>query len=318
MQSYAIIETREVRGGYAVHTGAERRSKDMWRQIDAFLSYLKVERNCSDNTTSAYRNDLTQFHQFIPKSTAGWSEVNKRTLVAYVNSLKEREYASSTVARKVAAVKSFFHFMLDKGILKDDPTVTLDSPKVKKRLPKILSCEDIEVLLNEPTHLSDPKSLRDKSFLELLYATGMRVSELVSLDVDDVDLNKGAVYCSSRASKQRALPLTERATKAIRTYLERGRASLLRDPEERALFLNHRGQRLTRQGLWLIIKSYVESTGLQVDVTPHTLRHSFATHLLNGGADLREVQRLLGHANISTTQIYTEMAQAESGPQQPS
>jgi integrase/recombinase XerD len=290
----------------------------MWRQIDGFLGYLKVERNCSDNTTSAYRNDLTQFYQFIAKSTADWSEVNKRTLVAYVNSLKEREYASSTVARKVAAVKSFFHFLLDRGILKDDPTVTLDSPKVKKRLPKILSSEDIEALLNEPTHLSDPKSLRDKSFLELLYATGMRVSELVSLNVDDVDLGRGTVYCSNRASKQRALPLTGRSTNALRAYLDRGRASLLRDPEEKALFLNHRGQRLTRQGLWLIIKSYVESTGLEVDVTPHTLRHSFATHLLNGGADLREVQRLLGHANISTTQIYTEMNRAESGPPQPS
>jgi len=290
----------------------------MRREIDGFLSYLKTERNCSDNTTSAYRNDLNQFYEFIPKSTTVWSEVNKRTLVAYVNSLKEREYASSTVARKVAAVKSFFHFMLDKGILKDDPTVTLDSPKVKKRLPRILSREDIEALLSEPTHLSDPKSLRDKAFLELLYATGMRVSELVSLDISDVDLNKGTVYCSTRASKQRALPLTERASIAMRVYLERGRASLLRDPEEKALFLNHRGQRLTRQGLWLIIKSYVESTGLQVDVTPHTLRHSFATHLLNGGADLREVQRLLGHANISTTQIYTEVTKAESGPQGPS
>jgi integrase/recombinase XerD len=290
----------------------------MWRQIDGFLGYLKIERNCSDNTTSAYRNDLTQFYQFIPKGTADWTQVSKRTLVAYVNSLKEREYASSTVARKVAAVKSFFHFMLDKGILKDDPTVTLDSPKVKKRLPKILSSEDIEALLNEPALLSDSKSLRDKSFLELLYATGMRVSELVSLNVDDVDLSRGTVYCSNRASKQRALPLTGRATDAIRAYLEHGRASLLRDPEERALFLNHRGQRLTRQGLWLIIKSYVQSTGLEVDVTPHTLRHSFATHLLNGGADLREVQRLLGHANISTTQIYAEMNRPESGSPQPS
>jgi integrase/recombinase XerD len=210
------------------------------------------------------------------------------------------------VARKVAAVKSFFHYMMDTGRLRDDPTATLDSPRVQKRLPRILTAEEVDRLLNMPVSTSDPKSLRDKAFLELLYATGMRVSELVALDVADLDLDELRVDCRSR-SRSRILPLTERAAEAIRTYLERGRPALLRDPQEPALFLNHRGKRLTRQGLWLIIKGHVKEAGLDPNVTPHTLRHSFATHMLDEGAKLRDVQRLLGHANISTTQIYTEV-----------
>jgi integrase/recombinase XerD len=161
--------------------------------------------------------------------------------------------------------------------------------------------------------MTDPKALRDKAFLELLYATGMRVSELVALNVEDVQLAAHKVHCISRANRQRTLPLPDRAVGAIRLYLERGRTTLLRDPEESALFLNHRGKRLTRQGLWLIIKGHVRDAGLDSNVTPHTLRHSFATHMLDDGANLRDVQRLLGHANISTTQIYTEMPSADEG-----
>ena len=283
----------------------------MRRQIDQFLTYLQVVKNCSENTTSAYRNDLIQFLHFVSQDIKGWDQVTKRTLNAYVQSLQERKYASSTVARKVAAVKSFFHFMLDQKILGDDPTATLDSPKVKKRLPQILSPEDIEALLEQPLHSDDSKAVRDKAFLELLYAAGMRVSELVSLDVGDVDTERQNVRCSSKGNKQRLLPISERAKDALSNYLERARSALVKDPEEEALFLNHRGRRLTRQGLWLIIKGYVEAANLGIDVTPHTLRHSFATHLLNGGAELREVQRLLGHANISTTQIYTEINQSD-------
>jgi integrase/recombinase XerD len=284
---------------------------DMRRQIENFLTYLQVEKNSSENTTSAYRNDLTQFLHFASTKVESWQEVTKSTLVAYVHSLQERKYASSTVARKVAAVKSFFHYMLDQNILRDDPTATLDSPRVQKRLPQILSPQDIKALLEQPLRSNDSKSLRDKAFLELLYASGMRVSELVSLDVEDVDLEHNVVYCSNKADKQRELPISEQATEALHSYLERGRPSLIKDPEESALFLNHRGRRLTRQGLWLIIKGYVMAARLDIDVTPHTLRHSFATHLLNGGAELREVQKLLGHANISTTQIYTEIHRSE-------
>jgi len=287
----------------------------MRQQIDDFLQYLETEKGCSENTTSAYRNDLTQFFEFIEQAASDWYEVEKTNLVSYVKLLRSRDYASSTVARKVAAVKSFFHFLLDQEILEDDPTATLDSPKVKKRLPKILPPEDIESLLNQPGPSRDAKSLRDKAFLELLYASGMRVSELVSLDVTDIEMEQRVVHCSGKANKQRTLPISERAIPHLQTYLDRGRPSLLKDPEEEALFLNHRGQRLTRQGLWLIIKGYVESAGLDGAVTPHTLRHSFATHLINRGAELRDVQKLLGHANISTTQIYTEIRHSDATPE---
>jgi integrase/recombinase XerD len=248
---------------------------------------------------------------FASDKVSSWDDIGKSNLVSYVQALRDRNYASSTVARKVAAVKSFFHFMLDHDILDDDPTATLDSPKVKKRLPKILSPKEIETLLGQPTDSSDPKTLRDKAFLELLYATGMRVSELVSLNVQDLGLEEQIVHCDSGTNKERTLPIWDRAMPHLRDYVDRGRLVLLKDPYEDALFLNHRGQRLTRQGLWLIIKGYVESAGLDIDVTPHTLRHSFATHLIDRGAELRDVQKLLGHANISTTQIYTEMHQEQ-------
>jgi integrase/recombinase XerD len=273
------------------------------------LEYLEQEKQYSENTTSAYRNDLSQFFTFISPKVSGWEQVKRDELVSYVTYLKQRRYASSTVARKVAAVKSFFHFMVDTGLLPDDPTATLDSPKVKKRMPKILSPDEVEALLNEPTHISNPKSLRDKAFLELLYASGMRVSELVSLDVQDIDLDQEHIHCVGKANKTRELPLADRVKDALDIYLERGRPSLLRDTQESALFLNHRGKRLTRQGLWLIIKNHVSAVGLETHVTPHTLRHSFATHMLQEGTDLQTLQKWLGHANISTTQIYSQMNQ---------
>jgi len=276
----------------------------MQEQIEGFLEYLTTEKKCSENTTSAYRNDLTQFLDFISQEVQSWEQVGKPALTAYIRTLQQQRYASSTIARKVAAVKSFFHFMLDTKLLSDDPTATLDSPKVKKRLPKILSPEQVEALLDEPVQTSDPKSLRDKAFR-------MRVSELVALDTGDIELPKRIVHCINRANKQRILPLSKGAVRAIDIYLERGRPALLRDTPQDALFLNHRGKRLTRQGLWLIIKGHVQAAGLDAGVTPHTLRHSFATHKLHGGAKLRDVQKLLGHANISTTQIYTEMDQQD-------
>ena len=219
----------------------------MRRRIDDFLHYLETEKQCSENTISAYRNDLNQFVDFAAKETSSWEEIRKSNLVAYVRALRSRNYASSTVARKVAAVKSFFHFMLDQDILDDDPTATLDSPKVTKRLPKILSPEEIEALLDRPLDAKDTKSLRDKAFLELLYASGMRVSELVSLDLSDLNLEARTVQCGDRSAKRRVLPITERAIPHLVAYLERSRPTLQKDPAEAALFLNHRGHRLTRR-----------------------------------------------------------------------
>lgn len=283
----------------------------MQEQIRQFLDFLVVEQGCSENTIAAYHNDLSQFARFLSKMhppITWWTEVKKDNIVNYILHLKEREYTSSTVARKVAAVKSFFHFLLAEGLIQDDPTANLDSPKVDKRLPKALSHDLITRLLAEAGKSSTPKGHRDKALLELLYATGMRVSELVLLNTDDVNLASANVRCFGKGSKERIIPIYERAVLALEEYLQKGRPRFLKDPDEKALFLNHRGKRLTRQGLWLIIKHYADEIGIGPEVTPHTLRHSFATHMLSGGAGLREVQKLLGHANISTTQVYTHVS----------
>lgn len=290
----------------------------MKEKIQNFLNFLDVEKGYADNTIAAYRNDLTQFLRYLEEQSedseqATWAEVDKDTIVNYILNLKEREYTSSTVARKVAAIKSFFHYLMAAGIMKDDPTATLDSPKVKKRLPKAISRDDIERLLNAPTKSTSAKAQRDHALLELLYASGMRVTELVSLNIDDLNLVSGSVRVSSKkiASKERIIPIGDRALDALQAYLTRGRLQLVRNPEERALFLNHRGQRLTRQGLWLIIKHYVDEVGVSQDVTPHTLRHSFAAHKLSQGKSLQDIQKLLGHANISTTQVYQHVSQED-------
>ncbi len=287
----------------------------MEQQIGSFLKSLEVEKGYSVNTLIAYRNDLQQFERFLREQTsqksavASWPDVTKQDLIAFILFLKgEREYSSATVARKVAAVKSFFHFLLTERVISEDPSATLDSPKVRKYLPKAISKEEVDQLLAAPAALDSSRGRRDRAILELLYATGMRVSEVVNLDVGDVDPASGTVRCIGKGNKERVIPIYDRAIHAVEEYLERARVQLLKKPEQKALFLNHRGNRLTRQGLWLIIRRYVEELGIKTPVTPHTLRHSFATHLLNGGADLRNVQELLGHANISTTQVYTQVS----------
>ncbi len=285
----------------------------MLKKIDEFLTCLEVEKGYSENTRVAYKNDLGQFVSYL-KATArpqvvAWGDVKKEALVAYILHLKtERQYASTTVARKVAAIKSFFHFLVAEGLIQDDPTATLDSPRVKKYLPRAISQQDVENLLDAAAEQDNPRGLRDRAILELLYATGMRVSELVALNVGDVDLASASVRVFGKGNKERIIPVYERAVQAVRDYLDGGRIHLLRKAAEKALFLNQRGQRLTRQGLWLIVKGYVKQANLTVPVTPHTLRHSFATHMLRGGADLRNVQELLGHANIATTQVYTQVS----------
>lgn len=283
---------------------------DMRHHIAMFLEHIEAELGYSANTLSAYRNDLRQFATYMEHSEPDepWPTVGKDALVRFVLHLKEREYSPATVARKTAAAKSFFHFLVSEGLVRDDPTATLDAPRVRKRLPRTLAPDEIERLLAAPTGEEGAKGLRDAALLEVLYATGMRVTELVSLDVEDVNLASGTVRCFGKGAKERVIPMHPRAVDALEAYLDRGRVAYLRDPQQRALFLNPRGTRLTRQGLWLIIKDYVEKAGVEADVTPHTLRHSFATHLLDGGAGLREVQKLLGHSNVSTTQVYTHVS----------
>ena len=284
----------------------------MLEKIEDFLNFLALEKGSPQNTLIAYRNDLAQLARYLNSQDAfevrSWGEVDKDMIVSYILHLKEREYAASTVARKVAATKSFFHFLVTEELIDDDPTATLDSPKVKKQLPKAISSEAMELLLAEPAKSSTPKALRDKAMLELMYATGMRATELVDLDINDINLPSSSVRVIGKGDKERIIPIHSRAVQAIETYLRRGRLQLLKDPDEKALFLNPRGERLTRQGLWLIIKDYVERAGLDPDITPHTLRHSFATHMLESReATLVDVQQFLGHANISTTQVYTQV-----------
>lgn len=285
----------------------------MAEEIRSFLNHLAIEKGYSENTINAYRNDLNQLADFVEETAVGkgdtpdWPSVDRNLLISYILDLKERNYAPATVARKVAAVKSFFDFLVAEGIIKSDPTENLSSPKVGKSLPKPLSVAEVELLLAAPAKLSTPEAKRDVAMIELLYACGMRVSELISLNVGDVNLEAGFVRCMGKGSKERIIPIHQEASRFVKEYIVEARTQLLRDGDEQALFLNRRGERLTRQGLWLILKNYAKAAGIKKPVTPHTLRHSFATHVLNGGADLRAVQELLGHANISSTQIYTHL-----------
>ncbi len=285
----------------------------MREAIDSFLNYLTVEKGFSRNTIDAYRNDLYQLASFAEEEATkqgtvpSWANFDRQLLLSYLLNLKERGYAVTTVARKVAATKSFFGFMVSEGAIKTNPTENVGSPKIGRALPKPISISQVRRLLEQPTNLSTIEAKRDRAMLELLYASGMRVSELISLNLGDVDTKEGSVRCFGKGHKERLIPIYEQAALAVEEYVKETRPQLLHNSGERALFLNRRGKRLTRQGFWQILKGYAKSAGLETGVTPHTLRHSFATHMLSGGADLRSVQELLGHANISTTEVYTHL-----------
>jgi integrase/recombinase XerD len=288
----------------------------MDQYLDQFLSTLAVEKRYSDNTISAYRNDLNQFWDFLKNKQVAISDASAVTpdiVQTYVDDLQRGShvYAPSTVARKIAAVKSFFSSLLEQGIITTDPAARLTSPKVKKHIPKTLSPAEMERLLAAPGRGGGAKALRDRALLELLYATGMRVTEVVNLKLDDVDWAGGMVNCPGKADRRRRIPLSS-AAEPVGEYLEHGRPNFARDEAPATLFLNHRGQKLTRQGVWLILKEAADAAGLDGDVTPHTLRHSFARHKLGAGEDLRRVQELLGHANLSTTQVYRQQEAGDS------
>lgn len=289
--------------------------------LQDFLVFLGEEYRYSDNTVAAYRNDLTQFYTFLIEggysTLDSWADVTPQMVDDYVDDLKHRDkpYAASSIARKVAAVKSFFNYLHARHFVAENPTSAIDSPKVKKRLPKTLASQEIENLLQAPQKDDSPKHLRDTALLNMLYATGMRVSEVVNLQVDDVEMQgqQMVVVVREDGERSRDMVVDAEMRQILERYLEDGRPYLVKNPNENALFLNHRGHQLTRQGLWLIIKAYAREANLKSEVTPHTLRHSFAAHKLEDGSDLEEVQRLLGHANISTTQIYTQLEEeAES------
>lgn len=286
----------------------------MQELVEQFLAYMTGERGLAANTTSAYRTDLEQLGVFLrERSIVDWTAVTSEDMLAFMIFLRERRYANSTVARRVAAVKSFYAYLTTAGLVQADPTAQMDSPKVDRFPPRAISPHQVDELLELPLRSSTPEGLRDKAMLELLYATGMRVSELVALNQADVDLEAATVQCIGKGDRSRVLPLNGTAVTSLEEYLDIGRPQLARGSAQKsdALFLNHRGKRLTRQGFWLILKGYAEELG-QDDLTPHTLRHSFAAHMLSNGADLRQVQGLLGHASLSTTQIYTHLTNGQT------
>lgn len=289
----------------------------MEEQLLAFLSHLQKEYRYSENTIAAYRNDLSQFLEYVESHSGSklsdWSTVDEVDIEAYLTYMKHKDqpYASSTIARKVAAIKSFYNYLAAEGVVSDNPTIDIDSPKVKKRLPQTLSPTEVERLLESPSSINTPKNLRDVTLLNILYETGMRVTEVVSIQLEDVDLKHAILSSPTRQGEAREIPLEDSIQALLVEYMAEGRPQLAKSKAERALFLNHRGEKLTRQGLWLIIKGYARQAGLNAEVTPHTLRHSFAVHRLNKGSKLEDIQHLLGHANISTTQIYTQMEQVE-------
>lgn len=281
----------------------------MEEQIAGFLAALEGDRGFSLNTVSAYRNDLGQFSLFLRErhGCESWRELSAIHLTDYVLYLRERRYANSTVARKVAAVKSFCHYLVEQTIVRHDPSTELPSPKVDKYVPKAITPEQIATLLEQPGKERSPEALRDKAMLETLYASGMRVSELTALNVEDVDLSGTQVRCGKNPERARWVPVSPQATQALERYLRLGRPLLRQSSDESAVFLNHRGTRLTRQGFWLILKSYAEAADIG-DITPHTIRHSFAAHALKRGTELRDIQHILGHMSISSTQVYQQVA----------
>ncbi|GMU40169.1 MAG: tyrosine recombinase XerD [Chloroflexota bacterium] len=282
-------------------------------RTEAFLHYLSAERGSSKNTIDAYRNDLSGFRRFLQeRGLAGEPArvLTRDTILDYIADLNARRYAKATVARKVAAVKSFCAFLLDHGDLTSNPTVEVDSPRAFRQPPQVMSVAQIDALLNEPSKYDSPEATRDSAMLQLMYASGMRVTELVSLDMSNLHLNavEPRVICKGKGNKERMIPIDEHTIGVLERYLDEARTQLLKNRPNSALFVNRRGERLTRQGFWLILKGYAKGAGIDVKVTPHTLRHSYATHQLRGGRTLREVQEMLGHANVSTTQIYTHLA----------
>ncbi|MBN2462557.1 MAG: tyrosine-type recombinase/integrase [Dehalococcoidia bacterium] len=285
----------------------------MEEDIKSFLDYLASEKKYSKNTLAAYHNDLNQLADYVKSEgmVAGRDpsepRLNAELLSGYLHSLRGRKYKSSTVARKIAAAKSFLKFMVDRGKLRGDLAPTLASPQVSKPLPKPLSVVEVRRLLSEPAKLSTIDAKRDKAMMELLYATGLRASELMALNTRDIDLRKNTVRCSGSGSRVRVVPIDPPVTRLVKEYIDVVRPDLLSDEKEVALFLNRRGERLTRQGFWQIIQGYADKVGLSGKVTPRSLRHSFAAHKLKSGADLEVVQELLGHAHISTTRAYTQV-----------
>lgn len=276
--------------------------------IEEFLSYLSVEKGMASNTLSSYRSDLSKFSEFLKSQKSGSvQDISRHTIISFMLKERDRGLSSNSVSRELACLKSFFKFLIKENKIKEDPANIIESPKLWKKLPFALNLNEVEALLAAP-NLREPMGIRDKACLELMYATGMRVSEIVYLKMDDVNMEVGFVKCFGKGSKERIVPFGRKAKESVVRYLERARSVFLKKKVSNFLFLTRLGKSMSRQTFWKIIKRYAREAGIKKKITPHTLRHSFATHIMERGADLRVVQEMLGHSDISTTQIYTHIS----------
>ena len=275
--------------------------------IDEFIDYLAIEKRLSHNTLEAYRRDLTKFAAKQKCCTdKDLMQLGRKDVMVYLSALKKESMANSSMARHLVTLRCFYRFLIAEKGLEEDPTANIDSPSIWKKLPKVLTHQEVEALLNQP-NTNTSLGIRDAAMLEVLYATGFRVSELISLTINDINLEAGYLMTYGKGSKERIVPMGELAIQRLRDYLYQVRPKYSRDSNSPTLFLNRSGKGLTRQGFWKVIKKHAKAAGIKGEITPHCLRHSFATHLLGGGADLRSVQKMLGHADITTTQIYTHL-----------
>ena len=278
--------------------------------IEDYTSFMTDVRHKSANTVESYKRDITQYMAFLTETgVPDASAATKTTILSYMLYLQKKGKASSTISRTLASLRSFYLYMQRSGAVSVNPTSNLEAPHVEKKMPQILTGSEVERLLEQPS-VSDNKGIRDKAMLELLYATGIRVSELISLDKADVNVSMSFIRCRG-GKKERIIPMGATAKEALTLYLKNARPYMIREENEEALFVNMSGQRLSRQGFWKLIKHYRSEAGIQAEITPHTLRHSFAAHLLENGADLRSIQEMMGHADISSTQLYSRVVNSK-------
>ena len=274
----------------------------MEKQIKQFLDFLQNEKRVANNTLQSYSRDIHQYESYLSQNHINYAKVDVKQINEYLKHLQTIGKKTSTVSRNLASIRSFYQYLIRVKKVKRDPTENIQSPKVEKRVPSVLT--SVEKLLSQPKDV-DLKGTRDKAMLEVAYATGMRVTEIISLDIEDVNIEEGFISCKS-ANRQRNIPLGSISIAALREYINDARPIMIRDENEKALFVNVNGKRLTRQGFWKIVKYYKEQAHITKDITPHVLRHSFATHLLQNGADLKAIQTMLGHSDISSTQVYMQ------------
>jgi len=298
--------------------------------IGSFLLFMEVEKGASGNTVSAYRNDLGQFDAFLPttiRDPRDWGDISSEKIKEFISSVAKQGRAEATIARKVATIKSFYGYLQAEGLIRHNPAWSVESPSVERVLPQTLTISEVDQLLEQPLKRTTPEARRDRAILELLYATGVRVSELVTFNINDVHLpatvaessgstesaDRPYVSCLGKGARERLIPIHDKAAVALVTYLKDGRGALVKSRPENALFVNHLGERMTRQGFRVILKKYAKEASLDTPVTPHTLRHSFAIHMLLGGMNTSRLQELLGHGNIATTSLYSSVARQERG-----